>query len=125
MANLTSSRHPLLTILFTTIFALLAAAGVYFIRIQPGHTSFTQNLTDLVETEKLQDGSRLYTTYTGLKPLDLGLTYLVASFVQGPLNLNEAARIQQIHFLLNFFPAVVVFNVEAYRSRNRWSFLSL
>ncbi|KAJ0316289.1 hypothetical protein COL5a_011644 [Colletotrichum fioriniae] len=124
MANLTSSRHPLLTILFTTIFALLAAAGVYFIRIQPGHTSFTQNLTDLVETEKLQDGSRLYTTYTGLKPLDLGLTYLVASFVQGPLNLNEAARIQQIHFLLNFFPAVVVFNVEAYRSRNRWSFLS-
>ncbi|KAJ3943790.1 uncharacterized protein N0V96_006723 [Colletotrichum fioriniae] len=71
-----------------------------------------------------QDGSRLYTTYTGLKPLDLGLTYLVASFVQGPLNLNEAARIQQIHFLLNFFPAVVVFNVEAYRSRNRWSFLS-
>ncbi|EXF84239.1 FAD binding domain-containing protein [Colletotrichum fioriniae PJ7] len=124
MANPTSSRHPLLTTLFTTIFALLAAAGVYFIRIQPGHTSFTQNLTDLVETEKLQDGSRLYTTYTGLKPLDLGLTYLVASFAQGPLNLNEAARIQQIHFLLNFFPAVVVFNVEAYRSRNRWSFLS-
>ncbi|KAK1719770.1 hypothetical protein BDP67DRAFT_574090 [Colletotrichum lupini] len=129
MANPTSSpprssRHPLLTTLFTTVFALLAVAGVYFIRIQPGHTSFTRNLTDLVETEKLQDGSRLYTTYTGLKPLDLGLTYLVASFAQGPLSLNEPARIQQIHFLLNFFPAVVVFNVEAYRSRNRWSFLS-
>ncbi|KAK1639452.1 hypothetical protein BDP81DRAFT_447145 [Colletotrichum phormii] len=119
-----SSRPPLLTTLFALLFTLLTAAGVYFIRIQPVITPFSQNLTDLVEAQKLQDGSRLYTTYTGLKPLDIALTYLVASFAQGPLGLHEAARIQQIHFLLNFFPAVVIWNVEAYRSRNRWGFLS-
>ncbi|KAL2875964.1 hypothetical protein SGCOL_008815 [Colletotrichum sp. CLE4] len=119
-----SSRPPLLTAFFALLFTLLTAVGVYFIRIQSVITPFSQNLTNLVEAQKLQDGSRLYTTYTGLEPLDIALTYLVASFAQGPLGLHEAARIQQIHFLLNFFPAAVIMNVEGYRSRNRRGFLS-
>ncbi|OHE96187.1 hypothetical protein CORC01_08564 [Colletotrichum orchidophilum] len=103
-----SARPPMVTLIFTAIFLLFSAAGFSFIRIQPGHTPFVNNLAKLVEAGKLQDGSsRLCTTYTGLHAIDVPPSFLVASFAQGPLRLDQAARLQQIHFLPNFLPRCV------------------
>ena len=68
---------------------------------------------------------RLREKYTGIEPLDLGLRYLVAAFLPGVAGWDKGFQIQQIYFLVSFFPIIAIMSVEAGRKRSDGSWTSL
>lgn len=79
----------------------------------------------MIETNLLPNGIPIKKHFTGIMPLDEGLSFLNAAFIYGPSRWNEAFYWQQLHFLLQVTALVVVMNVEACRERNRSSWLRL
>jgi hypothetical protein len=63
--------------------------------------------------------------YTGIEPLDLGLRYLVAAFLPGVAGWDKEFQIQQIYFLVSFFPIIAIQSAEAGRKRSGGSWTSL
>ena len=77
----------------------------------------------IIETGILPNGMRIKKHFTGVVPLDEGLSFLVAAFLYGPTAWNEAFYWQQLHFLVQITTLIAVMNVEACRERNRGSWL--
>jgi len=73
-----------------------------------------------LEKAKLEDGTPLKTTFTGISAIDTSLAMLGSAFLAGPLGLDKGVRLQQMHFLLNFFAVLCIWNVESCRTRNRY-----
>lgn len=77
----------------------------------------------MIESGALPNGFRYKTHYTGIGPLDQGLSFLVAAFLYGPTNWNQAFYWQQFHFLSQLTAIIAIMNVEACRDRNQGSWL--
>jgi hypothetical protein len=61
---------------------------------------------------------RLQKTYVGIAPLDFGLRFLVVAFLPGVAGWDRGFQIQQMYFLVSFFPIIAIWSVEAGRKRN-------
>ncbi|KAI0152893.1 hypothetical protein GGR57DRAFT_161649 [Xylariaceae sp. FL1272] len=99
------------------LFAVFSAAGLWLMRVETGIKDIPVGFIDQIENGKYHNGVPLREVYTGIEALDL-FRYLVAAFIAGPLAWDEGVRVQQLHFLVQFFAVVCLWNIEACRSRN-------
>jgi hypothetical protein len=113
------------TLLFVCISATFAAAGFWFMRIQPALNDVPANMEQLMETGIPSKGTPWKTTYTGIASLDELLKLFVGAFLAGPLTFNRGIVIQQIHFIIQFLGVLCVWNVEACRQRNAYRAIGL
>lgn len=111
--------------LFVTIFAVSAAVAAWLMRIETGIKGIPVNFVENVEAKVYPNGMPMRTHYTGIEAIDNGLLFLVAAFVAGPLAWDEGVRLHQLHFLVQFFAVIAVWNVEACRARHSWKLVSL
>lgn len=113
---------------FTTalvlIFALFSAAGFYFMRIENAINGVPIDFDRICMSGKWNDGTPIKQSYTGLRAIDVIFTWLVPAFITGPAGWDEGIRLQQIHFLVNFFAVVSIWNIEAARKRNQGRLIS-
>lgn len=74
-----------------------------------------------------ESGRLLRRDYTGIAAVDFGLSFLVAAFYPGVrgAGMNGAFEQQQPYFLMSFGPILAAMSVEAGRSRNYLSVMSL
>lgn len=120
MATTTAALRPRgHTPIFIAIFALFSFAGLYFMRIESAIHGVPVNFDKICLSGKWDDGTPLKQSYTGVRAIDFVFTWLVPAFLTGPAGWDEGIRLQQIHFLVNFFAVVSVWNIEAARGRNR------
>ncbi|KAI0189170.1 hypothetical protein EV127DRAFT_433074 [Xylaria flabelliformis] len=110
--------------LFVTILAVSAAAAAWLMRIETGIKGIPVDFVENVEARVYPDGMPMRTRYTGIEAVDNGLLFLVAAFVAGPLAWDEGVRLHQLHFLVQFFAVIAVWNVEACRARHSWKLVS-
>lgn len=94
-------------------------------RIEPPLHNVPLDFMDFMGAGKLADGTPIRTKYTGIAAIDGVLPWLVLSFAAGPLEFDPAVRLQQIHFLVQFFSVISIWNIEAYRKRNKWKIIAL
>ncbi|KAI1345056.1 hypothetical protein F5Y15DRAFT_16069 [Xylariaceae sp. FL0016] len=113
-----------LTSLYIALFALLSAAATWLMRIEPGLVDIPVDFLAQAEGGIFANGLALRKTYTGFSAVDTTLSFLVASFIAGPAEWDASVRLQQIQFLLNFFPIVCLWNAEACRERNKGRLIS-
>ncbi|KAI8625687.1 hypothetical protein F5Y19DRAFT_466897 [Xylariaceae sp. FL1651] len=111
------------TALFVLIFAISSAVGLWFMRVETGMKDLPVNFAQQLEVGKYVNGQPIRTRYTGVAALDF-IYFLVPAFIAGPLGWDEGVRVQQLHFLVQFFAVVSVWNVEACRGRNSWRLIS-
>ncbi|KAI8940782.1 hypothetical protein NX059_002048 [Plenodomus lindquistii] len=104
-------------------FAFTAVAGAWYMRLMPMLHDVPVGFMDTVEAGILPNGMNLKKHFTGIKPLDDGLSFLVAAFIYGPTGWNEAFYWQQLHFLVQIAGLIAIMNVEACRERNQSSWL--
>ncbi|ETS75493.1 hypothetical protein PFICI_12437 [Pestalotiopsis fici W106-1] len=116
-------RRPL-TWLTVVCFALFSIAGFYFMRIENSINGVPVDFEKVVTSGQWADGTPIKQTYTGVEAIDFVFRWLVPAFIAGPAGYDQGVRLQQIHFLVNFFAVVAIWNVEASRQRNRGSALS-
>jgi hypothetical protein len=106
-----------------TSFALMAAAGAWFMRIYSFLNGAPVGFNDIIAAGEHPNGLRIKKHYTGLTALDEGLSFLVTAFIPGSAGWNEAWYWQQVHFLIQLTPIIAMMNVEACRGRNKGSWL--
>lgn len=123
MVTLASSAHRPNNATVLAIFAVFAVLGAWFMRIAPILNDVPIGFANIAETGILPNGMRIKNKFTGLKPLDDGLSFLVAAFIYGPTGWNEAFYWQQLHFLGQLPGLIAIMNVEACRERNQSSWL--
>ncbi len=115
--------------LATTLFLVMSAIAAYYMHgSHPATRTVGTSLAKLSEstTFVFPDSTiELRRTYTGLAPVDAGLSFLVAAFMTGVRGLNDAFRLQQIHFLFSFLPVLTVWSVESARKGSAWAAISL
>ncbi|KAI3326278.1 hypothetical protein HD806DRAFT_532925 [Xylariaceae sp. AK1471] len=111
------------TALFVVIFAVSSAIGMWLMRIETGIKDLPVNFVQQVEAKTYANGLPVRTHYTGITAID-SIYFLVIAFIAGPLGWDEGVRLQQLHFLVQFFAVIAVWNVEACRARNSWRLLS-
>jgi hypothetical protein len=121
----TPSRPLAITIALTATLLAFAGAGVWHIHIEPTLTPFTDGMAKLTAEGRLINGLPLKSTYTGVSGIDSLLSVLVIAFSAGMFWINRGVTALQIYFLLNCASAIAIWNIEACRSRNRWTLLSL
>ena len=114
--------RPYNSLLLVT-FALCSLAGAWFMRIYLTLNDAPVGFLDVVQAGVHPNGVAIKKHYTGLKPLDEGLSFLVSAFLPGSAGWNEAFYWQQVHFLTQLTALVAIMNVEACRERNRGSLL--
>ncbi|KAI0430703.1 hypothetical protein F5Y09DRAFT_222338 [Xylaria sp. FL1042] len=110
--------------LYVLIFAVSAAVAAWLMRIETGIKGVPVNFVEQVEARTYPNGMPMRTHYTGIEAVDSGLLFLVAAFVAGPLGWDDGVRLQQLHFLVQFFGVIAVWNIEACRARHAWKIVS-
>lgn len=113
-----------------SICAALSGAAVYFMRIGNSSQAVGQHFEALMGPGGYRwPGSDivLRRSYTGIGPVDFGLSFLVAAFFPGVrgAGMNGAFEQQQPYFLIQFASILAVMSVEAGRNRNYMTVLSL
>ncbi|KAF7537311.1 hypothetical protein G7054_g3848 [Neopestalotiopsis clavispora] len=116
-------RRPLQA-LTVTIFALFSIAGFYFLRVENALNGVPVDFEKVVADGQWADGTPIKQTYTGVAAIDFVFHWLVPAFIAGPAGFDQGVRLQQIHFLVNFFGILAIWNVEACRLRNRGRIIS-
>ncbi|KAK9416112.1 hypothetical protein SUNI508_09885 [Seiridium unicorne] len=106
------------------VFALFSLAGFYFMRIQNARNGVPVDFDKICMSGQWSDGTPIKQTYTGVKAIDFAFTWLVPAFLTGPAGWDEGVRLQQVHFLVNFFAVVCIWNIEASRKRNQGKIIS-
>ncbi|KAI1348942.1 hypothetical protein F5Y01DRAFT_196496 [Xylaria sp. FL0043] len=109
---------------YVLVFAVSAAVAAWLMRIETGIMGVPVNFVEQVEARTYPDGTAMRTRYTGVEAVDAALLFLVAAFVAGPLGWDDGVRLQQIHFLVQFFGVIAVWNIEACRARHAWKLVS-
>lgn len=117
MAESTSSRGWLgyVAALFFISLSVLATKEM---RLSTAAAAVGDPLEAVVTSRKFSNGFPLRESFTAFAPLDIGISYLVAAFLPGVAGWDEAFRLQQIYFLISFFPIISIWSVEAGRKRN-------
>ncbi|KAI0868939.1 hypothetical protein GGS24DRAFT_494166 [Hypoxylon argillaceum] len=110
--------------LYVLIFAVASVYAGWLMRIETGIKGIPVNFVEQVEARTYPNGMPMRTHYTGIEVIDSSLLFLVAAFLAGPLAWDEGVRVQQLHFLVQFFAVIAVWNVEACRTRNSWKLIS-
>ncbi|TGJ80974.1 hypothetical protein E0Z10_g7794 [Xylaria hypoxylon] len=110
--------------LYVLIFAVASVGAAWLMRVETGIKGIPVNFVEQVEARTYPNGMPMRTHYTGIEAVDSGLLFLVAAFVAGPLGWDEGVRLQQLHFLVQFFGVIAVWNIEACRSRHSWKLVS-
>jgi hypothetical protein len=111
---------------FVSLFFLaVSSIAVKEMRLGVAQEAIFPHMERIVTTSKLDNGTPLRTEYSGNKYLDTGLQYLVAAFMPGVGGLDTSFQIQQIYFLVSFFPVLAIWSVEAGRRRNVKALTSL
>ncbi|KAI0521970.1 hypothetical protein F5B22DRAFT_594885 [Xylaria bambusicola] len=110
--------------LYVLIFALASALAAWLMRIETGIKGIPVDFVELVEAKTYPNGTPMRTRYTGIEVVDNGLLFLVAAFAAGPLDWDHGVRLHQMHFLVQFFGVIAVWNVEACRAKNSWKLVS-
>jgi hypothetical protein len=98
--------------LLLTSFALLSAAGLWFMSINTYLHDAPVGFTSLLAAGEHPNGLRIKTRYTGVVSLDTWLSFLVTAFIPGTAAWNEAWYWQQMHFLTQLGGVIAVMNVE-------------
>lgn len=111
--------------LYVLIFAVASAVAAWLMRIETGMKGIPVNFVEQVEARTYPTGMPMRTRYTGIEAVDSALLFLVAAFVAGPLGWDNGVRLQQLHFLVQFFGVIAVWNIEACRQRHAWKLVSL
>ena len=107
-------------IIFALIFtalSLLAFYAIHVASVQAGVSEKMERITTINAFTEYQ--MPLRTTYTGFTPLDKGLSFLVAAFMNGASGWDAGFFVFLIYFLVSFFAIVVIWAVESCRERNR------
>ncbi|KAH6652007.1 hypothetical protein BKA67DRAFT_660778 [Truncatella angustata] len=123
MAGQIDSTRPFNSLVIS-IFALFSFAGFYFMRIESAIHGVPINFEKICTEGRWEDGTLIKQTYTGIKAVDFLFTWLVPAFLTGPAGWDEGIRLQQIHFLVNFFAVLSIINIEAVRQRNNGRIIS-
>ncbi len=93
----------------------------FYLPAQPSSLLFAE----AIQKADLQDGSAAKNVYTGNTGVDKLLTTFVIAFAPGTYGFRSGIKLHQSQFLLSYSSVVTFLNVEGYRSRNRWTLLSL
>ena len=106
--------------LSTLAFAALSAFHLWKMRILPPLEDIPVGFTASVfENQLLANGAPMKTRYTGIAPIDIELSMLVAAFVPGTAGWDPVFRQQQIYFLFQFFAVCCIMAIESHRASNR------
>lgn len=119
-----ATRRPY-NALFVLIFAVASVAAGWLMRVETGIKGIPVDFVEQVQAKVYANGMPMRTRYTGVEAVDSGLLFLVAAFAAGPLAWDEGVRVHQLHFLVQFFAVIAVWNIEACRARNSWKLISL
>lgn len=123
-ASTKNSRPYTATAVFGLVFVALSAAFLWLMRVETALKDIPVGFLEQVESKTYANGTPIRTRYTGIAAID-SIYWLVAAFVAGPLSWDEGVRVQQMHFLVQFFAVVAIWNVEACRVRHSWRLISL
>ncbi|KAI1118574.1 hypothetical protein F5Y14DRAFT_398942 [Nemania sp. NC0429] len=104
--------------LLVLVFAVAAVAAGWLMRVETGIKGIPVDFVEQVQARVYANGMPMRTRYTGIDAVDQGMLFLVAAFAAGPLAWDEGVRLHQLHFLVQFFAVIAVWNVEACRARN-------
>ena len=105
-----------ITALFIFSLSILAA---WEMRLGSTASVSSELMENVINSSTFPDnGFRLRERYTGIQSLDTGLRVLVAAFLPGVAGWDRGVQIQQIYFLVSFFPIISIWSVEAGRKRN-------
>ncbi|KAL6160253.1 hypothetical protein ACJQWK_09422 [Exserohilum turcicum] len=72
------------------LYAVLAALGLYTMRIVTTMNDVPVGFMEMLQAPTLPDGTLIKTVYTGIEPLDQGLTAMVSAFMLGSTGWNQA-----------------------------------
>lgn len=111
--------------LLVLIFAVASVAAAWLMRVETGIKGIPVDFVEQVQARVYANGMPMRTRYTGVEAIDSGLLFLVTAFAAGPLVWDEGVRVHQLHFLVQFFAVIAVWNIEACRARNSWRLISL
>jgi hypothetical protein len=110
-------------------YILLTALGVHYVRWSEASTLARRYLDEILAKEPFffadSDRTLLRQQYTGIELLDIGLSFFVAVFLPGAAGFDAAYQIQQIYFMFSLVPLLAVMSVEAGRTYNGWTVISL
>ncbi|ETI28353.1 hypothetical protein G647_00802 [Cladophialophora carrionii CBS 160.54] len=106
-------------ILFALIFAILSVCAVYALRIASVQSGIADKMERITTTHRfLEHPLSLRTTYTGIAPVDQGLTFLVTAFMNAASGWDAGFFVFLGYFLVSFFAILTVWAVESCRERN-------
>ncbi|KAK5162735.1 uncharacterized protein LTR77_011218 [Saxophila tyrrhenica] len=108
-------------------FVGLAVLATYYMRLSPPSNAAGGFFALITEPKPFvfpETDIVLRRTYTGLGPVDMFLSFLVAAFLPGAAGIDRAFQLQQIHFLFSFLPVITVWSVEAARKGSGWKMIS-
>lgn len=113
-------------VLFTLLFLFLSLLATYSMRLSLPVTAVSLPLETAVRTLRFPSTNfPLRERYTGILPLDFGLRFLVTAFLPGVGGWDPKFQIQQLYFLLSFWPVIAIWSIEAGRrggkGRRRWT----
>ncbi len=112
--------------LFAGIFFVLSLLATYLIRIFAIQSGVSDKMESIAKTARFTEHDMpLRTIYTGLPPLDDGLSFLVAAFMNGAAAWDGGFFVLLVYFLLSFFAIVAIWAVESCRERNSLALISL
>lgn len=112
---------------FAAIFFLsLSILAAKEMRLGEVASAMSEPIEAVVKSLAFPDNKyRLQETYVGIAPLDFGLRFLVVAFLPGVAGWDRGFQIQQMYFLVSFFPIIAIWSVEAGRKRNVLALTSL
>jgi len=121
-----ASRRPFL--LPIAGFLAIGAICIWEIGAQPQFSGFSQEINNAVWLRKKHldaNGTPLQTRYTGIFPVDVVLSMLVAVFAPGAAGWDERVRILQLYLLTQVFAICCVWTVEAHQVVHRGRVIGL
>ena len=112
--------------LFVFIFTTLSLLAVYEIRITSINSGVSDKMEHITIVNRFTEHPMLLrTAYTGIAPLDKGLSTLVAAFMNGASGWDQGFFVLLVYFLFSFFPIVSIWAIESCRTRNATSLTRL
>ena len=112
------------------MFLALAGIATYYMRIGPASQAAGKYFEAVMEGGEYrwpEADHVLRRHYTGIPSVDFALSFLVAAFYPGVrgAGMNGAFEQQEPYFLMQFASILAVFSVEAGRTRNYLTVMSL